>query len=74
MSQEEKHEAACCSKKKHHGSNNNLCGGVYFFAFIGAAVYFIQHSSGFWLGVLAVLKALVWPAILIHKIFTMIGM
>ncbi len=43
-------------------------GGVYFMAVIGAAVYFIQHSASFWMGVLGILKALVWPAILIYHV------
>jgi hypothetical protein len=42
-------------------------GGIYGLAFIGAAIYFIQHATTFWAGVLGVLKALVWPAILIYK-------
>lgn len=43
-------------------------GGIYFLAFIGSAVYFIQHSISFWGGVLGFLKALVWPAILMYKL------
>ena len=36
--------------------------GGYFIGFIGAAIYFIQHATGFWPGVLGFLKACVWPA------------
>ncbi|MEK7142600.1 MAG: hypothetical protein AAB785_00130 [Patescibacteria group bacterium] len=43
-------------------------------AFIGAAVYFIQQADGFWMGVLGLLKAIVWPAMLIYKVFTLLGM
>jgi len=42
-------------------------GGIYGLAFIGAVIYFIQHATTFWEGVVGVLKALVWPAILIYK-------
>ncbi len=42
-------------------------GSIYGLAFIGAAIYFIQHATTFWGGVLGFLKALVWPAILIYK-------
>ena len=42
-------------------------GGIYGLAFIGAAIYFIQHAFTFWGGVLGILKALVWPAILVYK-------
>lgn len=41
---------------------------VYFLGFIGAAVYYIQAATGFWMGVLGFLKAIVWPAFVIYKI------
>jgi hypothetical protein len=41
----------------------------YFFGLIGSAVYFMQQSAGFWAGVLAILKAFVWPAFLIYRLF-----
>ncbi len=47
---------------------HKTCGGVYGLAFIGAAVYFIQHSASFWEGVLGFLKALVWQAVLMYKL------
>jgi len=40
----------------------------YFLGFIGAVVYYIQNSTSFGSGVLGILKALVWPAILIYKL------
>ena len=43
-------------------------GGVYFFGLVGAAIYFIQHASGFWMGGLGILKAMVWPAIFVYKL------
>lgn len=53
--------------------NNGGFGGAYFFAMIGAAVYFAQHSIGFWGFILAMLKAIVWPAFLIHTGFKLLG-
>lgn len=44
------------------------CGGAYFLGMIGAAVYYIQQSDTFWVGVLAILKAIVWPAFLVYKL------
>ena len=44
-------------------------GVVYGFGFIGAAVYFISHATSFWLGVLGLLKAIVWPTILVYEAF-----
>lgn len=43
-------------------------GFVLFVTFIGAAVYFVNQVDGFWNIVLAVLKAMVWPAILIYNV------
>jgi hypothetical protein len=40
--------------------------GTYFVGFIGAAIYFIQHATGFWMGVLGFLKACVWPAFAVY--------
>lgn len=43
-------------------------GGVFFVTYIGAAVYFVQVSEGFWGFILALLKAAVWPAFLVHRV------
>lgn len=43
-------------------------GAVYGMGVIGAAIYFIQHADTFWIGLLGVLKAIIWPALLIHKL------
>jgi len=65
------------SKYKHYGkkaTNNGGASAVYGLGFIGALVYFIQHAPSFWLGALGVLKALVWPALLIYKLFVLLKM
>lgn len=54
--------------KKVSGGSGAAAGGTYGLAFIGALIYFIQHADTFWIGVLGVLKAIVWPAILIYKV------
>ena len=46
---------------------NGPAGAVYGFGFIGAVIYFISHATGFWLGALGILKAIVWPAILVYE-------
>ena len=44
------------------------CGGaVYGLGFIGACIYYISNATGFWMGVLGVLKAIVWPAYLVFE-------
>jgi len=47
-------------------------GGTYFLTFLGAAVYFVQHSAGFWGFVLALLKAAVWPALVMHRVLMLL--
>jgi len=51
----------------HHGSAAGG-GAVYGLGMIGAAVYFLQHATTFWQGVLGILSAIVWPALLIYKV------
>ncbi len=41
---------------------------MYGLGLIGAAVYYIGHAAGFWMGVLGLLKALVWPAFLVYDV------
>lgn len=54
----------------------NGCGGAgcgYGLGVIGAAIYYISVSGGFWMGVLGVLKALVWPAFLVYELLQYLG-
>lgn len=60
-------------KKWHHG-RDGMGGCFYFLAFIGVAVYNVQQVTGFWMVILAILKALVWPAFLLYKVFSMLHM
>ncbi len=53
-------------------SANASAGGAYGLGFIGAAVYFIAHATSFWMGLLGFLKALVWPAFLVYKLFELV--
>ena len=43
-------------------------GFVFFLAWLGALVYFVQHSDGFWGFILAFLKSIVWPAYVLHAV------
>jgi len=55
----------------------NNCGvssGVYGLGFIGASIYFIQHATTFWIGVVGVGKAIVWPAFLVYKLLELFQM
>ena len=49
-------------------------GTVYGLGFIGAVIYNISTATGFWVGVLGFLKAIVWPAFLVFELMKFLGM
>ena len=50
------------------------CGGaVYGLGFIGALVYYISAATTFMMGLIGVLKAIVWPAFLVYGLLKLIG-
>ena len=57
--------------KKSVGKNTQFkvktSGPLYFFGFIGAATYYVSTATDFWVGVLGILKAIVWPAFLVYE-------
>ena len=59
---------------KNEIKGNASSGAVYGLGFIGAAIYFISHATGFWMGVIGFLKALVWPALLVYQAFKHLAM
>lgn len=49
-------------------------GFMFFLAYIGAAIYFIQQSNGgFWEVILGLLQAAVWPVFVIYHVLTVLG-
>ena len=67
-----KKDMKCDMKCNIYGRSG--CGGCgYFLGFLGAAIYYIQTATGFWSGVLGVLKALVWPAFLVYELLKFIA-
>ncbi len=54
--------------KNHEG------GAMYGLGMIGAAIYYLQHAATFGEGVIGLLKAVVWPAFLVHKLLGFLGM
>lgn len=68
-----------CDKKHWHGWHHgrrgrHLMSGVYGMAFLGALVYYLQQATSFGMGAIGVLKAIFWPAVLIYRVFGMLGM
>ena len=54
---------------QQHAPNN----AVYGLGMIGAMIYFLSTATGFWIGVLGILKAFVWPAFLVYEALKMLG-
>jgi len=65
---------ADCNVKVKGGCGCGCGGAVYGLGFIGALIYYIAHAQTFWMGVLGVLKAIVWPAFLIFELMKFLGM
>lgn len=49
-------------------------GAIYGLGFIGSAVYYLSTATSFWIGVLGILKAVVWPAFLVFELLKFLGM
>ena len=67
------------SKKQKTKCNYDFassCNGglIYCLGFVGAVVYYISTATGFWMGVLGILKALVWPAFVVYGFLKFLGM
>lgn len=57
-----------CSKNYHH-YHKSAGDAVYGLGVIGAAIFFIGQATTFWMGVLGLLKAFVWPVFLVMEAF-----
>lgn len=63
-------------EQKENSKNKNesaTSGALFGLGFIGAVIYFISTATSFWMGVLGVLKAMVWPAFLVYYALKALG-
>lgn len=49
-------------------------GGMYGLGLIGALIYYLQGVATFMAGLIGVLKALVWPAMLVYELLKFLKM
>ena len=56
---------------KNYGSSGGV---IYGLGFIGAAVYYISTATSFWMGVWGFVKAILWPAFLVHGLLQFLGL
>lgn len=53
----------------------NSCGGAFYgLGFIGALIYNLSTATSFWIGILGVLKAIVWPVFVVFELMKSLGM
>ncbi len=52
----------------HQGASE----AVYGLGFVGALIYYMQHAATLVTVVLGLLKAMVWPAMLVYKLLEML--
>lgn len=64
MVKEKKSDCAC----KCHNNINGCGGALYGLGFVGSVIYYISTATSFWMGVLGILKSLVWPAFLVYEL------
>lgn len=60
------------AKKKDNEWSAKDGHGAYILGMIGAFVFYLQSTQGVWQVVVAFLKACVWPAFLVYKLFELV--
>ena len=55
---------------KGHGGGGH--GAIYSLGILGALFYFLSHASNFQEGVIGVIKAIVWPALIVFKVLELL--
>jgi hypothetical protein len=56
------------------GNTSAPFGGAYLITVVGAAVYFVGQADGFWNIILALLKAIVWPAFVVYRTLELLNL
>jgi hypothetical protein len=61
------------TNKKPNDTNPNChatANTIYGLGLVGALIYYLQQSSTIVEGLIGILKSIVWPAILIYRVFS----
>jgi hypothetical protein len=64
----------CEEKRSRKVYRNGASDAVYGLGFIGALVFYLGHATSFWIGVLGILKSIVWPAMLVFEMLKFLNM
>ncbi|USN54027.1 MAG: hypothetical protein H6760_02550 [Candidatus Nomurabacteria bacterium] len=54
-------------------ANAGSSGAFYGLGLIGAAIYYISVATSFWIGVLGLLKAIIWPVFFVYEALKFLG-
>lgn len=57
----------------YNRTGSDSIGFVLFVAWLGALVYFLQHAVGAWAIIMAILKSIVWPALVLYHVLPLLG-
>ncbi len=49
-------------------------GAIYGIGVLGALVYFIQHSTSIFDGIVGIFKAIFWPGVVLYKVLELLKM
>ena len=69
--EKEKKDVKIINKTINKGAGG-ACGGIYFFGFLGALVYYFQQPQTFTQGLLSFIKAIAWPGMIVFKAFELL--
>ncbi|MBL8993882.1 MAG: hypothetical protein JNM63_11115 [Spirochaetia bacterium] len=58
----------------NHHHNRGIWGGTYGLLALGIGIYLVQHASGFWPVVYAIIKAIFFPVLIGYKFAAWLGM
>ena len=48
-------------------------GAVYGLGLIGAAIFYISQATSFWVGIIGMGKAILWPAFLVYELLSLLS-
>ncbi|OGF33661.1 hypothetical protein A2223_00090 [Candidatus Falkowbacteria bacterium RIFOXYA2_FULL_35_8] len=49
-------------------NNHGASGAVFGLGFVGALIYFMQKADSFWTVILGILKAIIWPVLVVYNL------
>lgn len=47
-------------------------GAIYGIDMIGALIYYLQHATSFLMALVGIVKAILWPAVVVYKVLELL--